>query len=63
MEEIALRLQKDDISSDASSEQKLCHLWQLLVRSERELLSSSEELLTLRTQQATEMKEVRGLAL
>ncbi|XP_076131653.1 uncharacterized protein ccdc30 [Alosa pseudoharengus] len=53
VEEIALRLQKDGVSSDASPQQRLYHLWQLLVRSEGELK-------TLRTQQATEMKEVEN---
>ncbi|XP_031422588.1 coiled-coil domain-containing protein 30 isoform X3 [Clupea harengus] len=60
LEEIALRLQKDGVSSDTSPEQRLCHLWQLLVQSEGELLTSSEELQTLRRQQATEMKEVEN---
>ncbi|XP_063064000.1 trichohyalin [Engraulis encrasicolus] len=60
LEEISRRLQKDGVPSDASPEQRLCHLWEELVRREAELLSSSAELQTVRTQQASEMKEVEN---
>ncbi|KAL2103733.1 hypothetical protein ACEWY4_000601 [Coilia grayii] len=60
LEEIARRLQKDGVPSDASLEERLCHLWQELVQREGELLSSSNELQALRKQQASEMKEVEN---
>lgn len=44
---------------EASAEERQCHLWQLLLSSEAKLRPFTQEVQTLRTQQASEMKEVR----
>lgn len=43
----------------ASVEEQQRHLWQQLLNSEAKFQSATQELQTLRTQQANEMKEVR----
>lgn len=43
----------------ASVEERQRHLWQQLLNSEAKFQSATQELQTLRTQQANEMKEVR----
>lgn len=44
----------------ASVEERQCHLWQQLLDSEAKLQSAAQELQTLRSQQASEMKEVES---
>lgn len=59
LDEITLRLHRDGVSSEASAEEREQHLWCLLQRSEGSLTAATEDLQTLRTQQASEMREVR----
>lgn len=59
LDQISMRLQQNGLSPGASAEERQRHLWQQLLDSEAKLHSASEELQTLRTQQASEMKEVR----
>ena len=54
-----MRFQEDGLPPEASAEERQRHLWQLLLSSEAKLQSATQELQTLRTQQANEMKEVR----
>lgn len=56
-----MRLQEDGLPSGASVEERQRHLWQQLLDTEAKLRSSTQELQTLRTQQANEMKEVNTL--
>ena len=53
-----MRLQEDGVPAGASVEEQRQHLWQQLLNTEAKLLSVTEELQTLRTQQAKEMEEV-----
>ncbi|KAM9752597.1 uncharacterized protein ccdc30 isoform 2-T3 [Menidia menidia] len=57
---ISMRLQEDGLSSEANVEERQCHLWRLLLSSEKKLKSATQELQALRTQQAKEMKEVES---
>lgn len=59
LDQIALRLQEAGLASSASAEECQRHLWRQLLHCEGDLRTATQELHTLRTQQATEMKEVR----
>lgn len=59
LDKISRRLQEDGLSPGASGEEKQCHLWQQLLNSEAKLHAATQEVQTLRVQQANEMKEVR----
>lgn len=56
-----MRLQEDGLPPGASVEERQCHLWQQLLDREAKLQSAAQELQTLRSQQASEMKEVNSL--
>ncbi|XP_037130391.1 coiled-coil domain-containing protein 30 isoform X2 [Syngnathus acus] len=58
LDQISARLQQDGLLPEASPEERQCHLWRRLLDTEAELQQSSQELCTLRSQQANEMKEV-----
>ncbi|XP_065142035.1 uncharacterized protein ccdc30 isoform X3 [Paramisgurnus dabryanus] len=60
LEEITLRLHGDGMSPEAPAEERERHLWRLLQRSEGSLTTATEDLQTLRTQQASEMREVEN---
>ncbi|KAA0707035.1 Coiled-coil domain-containing protein 30 [Triplophysa tibetana] len=60
LEEISLRLRRDGLSPEAPLEERERHLWHLLQSSECSLTSATEDLQTLRTQQAGEMREVEN---
>ncbi|XP_067302502.1 coiled-coil domain-containing protein 30 isoform X2 [Pseudorasbora parva] len=60
LDEITLRLHRDGVSPEASAEERERHLWHLLQSSEGSLTSATEDLQTLRTQQASEMREVEN---
>lgn len=60
LDELTLRLHRDGVSPEASSEERERHLWHLLQSSEGRLTSATEDLQTLRTQQASEMREVEN---
>ncbi|XP_048034366.1 coiled-coil domain-containing protein 30 isoform X2 [Megalobrama amblycephala] len=60
LDEITLRLHRDGVSLEASAEERERHLWCLLQRSEGSLTAATEDLQTLRTQQASEMREVEN---
>ncbi|KAK9954335.1 hypothetical protein ABG768_016411 [Culter alburnus] len=60
LDEITLRLHRDGVSPEASAEERERHLWCLLQRSEGSLTAATEDLQTLRTQQASEMREVEN---
>ncbi|KAK2851236.1 hypothetical protein Q5P01_007512 [Channa striata] len=60
LDQISMRLQQDGVPPVATAEDRQCHLWQQLLESEAKLQSVTQELLTLRTQQANEMKEVES---
>ncbi|XP_072553420.1 uncharacterized protein ccdc30 isoform X2 [Salminus brasiliensis] len=60
LQELSLRLQKDGVPTEASADERQCHLWRLLQCSEGSLVSATEELQTLRSQQASEMREVEN---
>eukprot|EP00064_Thunnus_orientalis_P014595 superscaffoldBa00002557_g14642 len=55
-----MRLQEDGLPPAASPEERQRHLWQQLLNSEAKLQSATQELQTVRTQQANEMKEVES---
>ncbi|XP_061759800.1 coiled-coil domain-containing protein 30 isoform X2 [Nerophis ophidion] len=57
-DQISMRLQGDGLPSEASSDERQRHLWQRLLDAEAKLQQSTQELHTLRSQQANEMKEV-----
>uniref|UniRef100_A0A3Q3X098 Coiled-coil domain containing 30 n=1 Tax=Mola mola TaxID=94237 RepID=A0A3Q3X098_MOLML len=57
MEQISVRLRDDGLPAGASVEEQRQHLWQQLLNTETKLQSVTEELQTLRTQQAKEMEE------
>ncbi|XP_056304644.1 LOW QUALITY PROTEIN: coiled-coil domain-containing protein 30 [Danio aesculapii] len=59
-EELSVRLQRDGVSPEASGQERERHLWGLLQHSESSLSTATEDLQTLRTQQASEMREVSG---
>lgn len=58
LDELTLRLQRDSVSPEAPAEERELHLWRLLQRSEGSLTTATEDLQALRTQQASEMREV-----
>ncbi|KAJ3586390.1 hypothetical protein NHX12_012788, partial [Muraenolepis orangiensis] len=60
LDQIAVRLQEDGLAPAAGGEECQRHLWRELVGSEGKLQAASLELRTLRTQQASEMKEVES---
>ncbi|XP_016320639.1 coiled-coil domain-containing protein 30-like isoform X2 [Sinocyclocheilus anshuiensis] len=60
LDELTLRLQRDGVSPEAPAEERELHLWLLLQRSEGSLSAATEDLQTLRTQQASEMREVEN---
>ncbi|KAM4571011.1 uncharacterized protein ccdc30 [Fundulus diaphanus] len=60
LDQMTKRLQEDGLPPQASAEERQRHLWQQLLSTEATLRSVSEELQTLRTQQANEMKEVES---
>ncbi|XP_068996339.1 coiled-coil domain-containing protein 30 isoform X1 [Embiotoca jacksoni] len=59
-DQISRRLQEDGLPPEAGVEERQRHLWQQLLSREAKLQSTNQELQTLRTQQATEMKEVES---
>ncbi|XP_051805217.1 coiled-coil domain-containing protein 30 isoform X2 [Acanthochromis polyacanthus] len=60
LDQISMRLQEDGLPPAASAEERQRHLWQQLLNSEAKLQSATQELQTLRLQQANEMKEVES---
>ncbi|KAG7472837.1 hypothetical protein MATL_G00113260 [Megalops atlanticus] len=60
LDEVARRLREDGLAPGASAEERQLRLWRLLRDSEGSLASATEELRSLRAQQATEMKEVEN---
>uniref|UniRef100_A0A671X6D3 Coiled-coil domain containing 30 n=1 Tax=Sparus aurata TaxID=8175 RepID=A0A671X6D3_SPAAU len=60
LDQISSRLQEDGLPPGASVEERQRHLWRQLLESEAKLRSSNQELQTIRTQQANEMKEVES---
>ncbi|XP_050952810.1 coiled-coil domain-containing protein 30 isoform X2 [Labeo rohita] len=60
LDELTLRLRRDGVSPEASAEERELHLWRLLQRSEGSLTTATVDLQTLRTQQASEMREVEN---
>ncbi|KAK7132217.1 hypothetical protein R3I93_018697 [Phoxinus phoxinus] len=60
LDEITLRLHGDGVSPEASTEERERHLWHLLQSSEGSLTAATEDLKGLRTQQASEMREVEN---
>lgn len=58
LDKITLRLHRDGVSPEASTEERERHLWHLLQSSEGSLTAATEDLQSLRTQQASEMREV-----
>ncbi|CAB1329583.1 unnamed protein product [Coregonus sp. 'balchen'] len=60
LDQIALRLQEGGLAHSASPEECQRHLWRQLLHCEGDLRTATQELHTLRTQQATEMKEVEN---
>nr|XP_033942050.1 coiled-coil domain-containing protein 30 isoform X3 [Pseudochaenichthys georgianus] len=60
LDKISLRLQEDGLPPGAGVEERQRHLWQQLLAREAHLQSATQELQTLRTQQACEMKEVES---
>ncbi|TRY96628.1 hypothetical protein DNTS_024254 [Danionella cerebrum] len=60
LEEMSIRLQRDGLSPEASEKERERHLWRLLQCSESSLNTAAEDLQTLRTQQASEMREVEN---
>lgn len=63
LDQISTRLQEDGLPPDASVEEQQRHLWQQLLAREAKLQSATQEVQTLRTQQASEMKEVNIVCL
>ncbi|XP_058498073.1 trichohyalin isoform X5 [Solea solea] len=60
LDQISRRLQEDGLPPAASAEERQRFLWQQLLSGEEKLQSVNQELQTLRTQQANEMKEVES---
>uniref|UniRef100_A0A3B4FND3 Coiled-coil domain-containing protein 30-like n=1 Tax=Pundamilia nyererei TaxID=303518 RepID=A0A3B4FND3_9CICH len=60
LDKISRRLQEDGLSPGANGEEKQCHLWQQLLNSEAKLHAATQEVQTLRVQQANEMKELES---
>ncbi|XP_028309160.1 coiled-coil domain-containing protein 30 isoform X2 [Gouania willdenowi] len=60
LDNMSRRLEDDGVSAQASVEERQFHLWKQLLTSEEKLQSATQELQTLRLQQADEMKEVES---
>ncbi|XP_059188895.1 coiled-coil domain-containing protein 30 [Centropristis striata] len=60
LDQVSMQLQEDGLPPGACAEERQRHLWQQLLAKEAELKSATRELETLRTQQASEMKEVES---
>ncbi|KAM7412168.1 hypothetical protein PAMA_021901 [Pampus argenteus] len=60
LDQISVRLQENGLPPAASPEDRQRHLWQQLLDREAKLQSATQELQTVRTQQANEMKEVES---
>ncbi|KAJ8257655.1 hypothetical protein GJAV_G00188250 [Gymnothorax javanicus] len=60
LEEMGRRLREAGLPHGAPVDERLLHLWRMLQRSEGSLASAAQDLQTLRTQQAAEMKEVEN---
>ncbi|XP_066529096.1 coiled-coil domain-containing protein 30 isoform X2 [Hoplias malabaricus] len=60
LHKLSVRLEQDGLPPEASVEEQQLHLWRLLLRCENSLASTTEELQVLRTQQASEMREVEN---
>ncbi|XP_017273037.1 coiled-coil domain-containing protein 30 isoform X2 [Kryptolebias marmoratus] len=60
LDQISKRLQENGVPPEASVEERQRHLWQQLLSGEAKLQSATQDLQTLRTQQANEMKEVES---
>lgn len=60
LDKISRRLQEDGLSPGASAEERQRHLWQQLLNSEVKLHAATQEVQTLRMQQANEMKELES---
>ncbi|KAM7404520.1 hypothetical protein PAMP_011863 [Pampus punctatissimus] len=60
LDQISLRLQENGLPPAASPEDRQRHLWQQLLDREAKLQSATQELQSVRTQQANEMKEVES---
>ncbi|KAM8830075.1 uncharacterized protein ccdc30 isoform 1-T1 [Synchiropus picturatus] len=58
LDQISSRLQEDGLPPEASPDQRLLHLWKQLLTTEAKLSSSTQELHSVRAQQANELKEV-----
>lgn len=58
LDQISMRLPEDGLPAGASVEEQQRHQWQQLLDRETKLRSATEELQTLRTQQAKEKEEV-----
>ncbi|AWP09482.1 putative coiled-coil domain-containing protein 30 [Scophthalmus maximus] len=60
LDQISMRLQEDGLPPAASAEERQRYLWQQLLREEARRHSVTQEMQTIRTQQASEMKEVES---
>ncbi|KAJ8371251.1 hypothetical protein SKAU_G00112790 [Synaphobranchus kaupii] len=60
LEEVGRRLREDGLPAAATADERQRRLWAMLRRSEDGLASATQDLQTLRTQQAAEMKEVEN---
>ncbi|XP_036068549.1 coiled-coil domain-containing protein 30 isoform X3 [Oryzias melastigma] len=60
LDHISKRLQDDGMSPEASADDRQRRLWRLLLRSEAQLRSASQELQALHTEQNNEKKEVES---
>uniref|UniRef100_A0A8D3B143 Coiled-coil domain containing 30 n=1 Tax=Scophthalmus maximus TaxID=52904 RepID=A0A8D3B143_SCOMX len=60
LDQISMRLQEDGLPPAASAEERQHYLWQQLLREEARRHSVTQEMQTIRTQQASEMKEVES---
>ncbi|CAK6951227.1 coiled-coil domain-containing protein 30 isoform X2 [Scomber scombrus] len=60
LDRISMRLQEDGLPPASSPDERQRHLWRQLLNSETKFQSATQELHTVRTQQANEMKEVES---
>ncbi|XP_053173911.1 coiled-coil domain-containing protein 30-like [Scomber japonicus] len=60
LDRISTRLQEDGLPPASSPDERQRHLWRQLLKSEAKFQSATQELHTVRTQQANEMKEVES---
>lgn len=63
LSQISTRLSDNGLPAKASVEEQLLHLWQQLLNTENKLHSTTEDLETLRAQQAKEMEEANTRSL